>query len=394
MTPNRTEPSSSSRCAARRKDSAHDDSLQTDRAEPIHYALVKLAQVQQLLVQGKTLKMNFHYYLRFTRNSLILPFIVIGSIVMNVSLSAEDIVEEQFLQQSGGGFVADVIFTNVHVGEHHGDNLEIKLVREVHSEFLADASTILADHNVSIGEDGSNVFVEIKPTRQTLRKWSRKYGRTPLDSELYVRIPVDYNVDLESISGRLTIDEVGGNLRAESVSGSIKVDRARSGAALATVSGRIKIDSSQNNVEISTVSGRIDVGDVEGDTHLSSVSGKAKISNVGGKLKSSSVSGGTEIQTVLGSVKMNSTSGKIVVHYLDAAAEINNVSGSISLGLPRTKGYEFKLHSMSGRVTTDFPVEGSIKRNKIEGTVNGGGQRIALSSVSGSLIVSEMDEDS
>ena len=373
---------------------ACDDSLLTNFAEPIHYALVKLAQVQRLVIQGKTLKMNFHNYLRFTRNSLILPFIVIGSIVMNVSLSAEDIVEEQFLQQSGGGFVADVIFTNVHVGEHQGDNLEIKLVREVHSEFLADASTILADHNVSIGKDGSNVFVEIKPTRQTLRKWSREYGRTPLDSKLFVRIPIDYNVDLESISGKLTIDEVGGNLRAESVSGSVKVGHARSNTVLASVSGRIKIESSQNNVEISTVSGRIDVGDVEGDTHLSSVSGKAKISNVGGKLKSSSVSGATEIQSVLGSVNMNSTSGKIVVHYLDAAAEISNVSGSIALGLPRTKGYDFKLHSMSGRVTTDFPVEGSIKRNKIEGTVNGGGQRIALSSASGSLIVSEMDEGS
>lgn len=313
---------------------------------------------------------------------------------MSVSLSAKDIVEEQFLRQSGGGFVAGVIFTNVYVSEHQGDNVEIKLVREVHSEFLTDASTILTDHNVSIGEDGSNVFVEIQPTRQTLRKWSRKYGRTPLDSELFVRVPVDYNVDLKSVSGKSTIGDVGGKLKAESVSGSVKVDRARSSASLGTVSGRIKIESSQNNVEISTVSGRIDVGDVEGDTHLSSVSGKAKISNVGGTLKSNNVSGTTEIQTVLGAVQMNSTSGKIVVHYLNAAAEINSVSGSVSLGLPRTKGYDFILHSLGGRVTTDFSVEGSIKRNKIEGTVNGGGQRIALSSVSGSLIVSEMDEDS
>lgn len=313
---------------------------------------------------------------------------------MNVSLSAEDIVEEQFPKRSGGEVVADVVFTKVFLGEHYGENVEIKLVREVHSRYLADASTILDEHNVNIQEDGSKVVVEIKPTRETLRKWSRKYGRTPLDSELFIRVPVDYEVTLGSVSGRLTIGDVGGNLNAASVSGSVKVDQARSDAKLTTVSGRIDISSSRNNVEITSVSGRINAGDVEGNVNLTSVSGSVKINNVGGKLKSNNVSGATEIKKVLGSAQMNSTSGKIVVHYLNDAAEIENVSGSVSLGLPRTKGYDFKLSSLSGRITTDFPIEGSITRRKIDGTVNGGGKRIALKSMSGSLIVSEMDEDS
>ena len=313
---------------------------------------------------------------------------------MNVSLSAEDVVEEQFPKQSGGEFVADVVFTKVFLGEHYGENVEIKLVREVHPNFLTDAPAILDEHNVSIQEDGSKVVVEIQPTRQTLRKWSRKYGRTPLDSELFIRVPVDYDVTLGSVSGRLTIGEVGGNLNAASVSGSVKVDQARNDAKLTTVSGRIDISSSRNDLEVTSVSGRINAGDVEGNVNLTSVSGNVKINNIGGKLRSNNVSGATEIQKVLGSVQMNSTSGKIVVHYLNDVAEIENVSGTIALGLPRTQGYDFKLSSLSGRITTDFPVEGSITRRKIDGTVNGGGHRIALKSASGSLIVSEMDEDS
>lgn len=67
-------------------------------------------------MRGKTLEMNFHNYFRLTRNSIFLPFIVIGSLLMSVLLSAEDIVEEQFPKRSGGEVVTDVVFTKVFFG--------------------------------------------------------------------------------------------------------------------------------------------------------------------------------------------------------------------------------------------------------------------------------------
>ena len=311
---------------------------------------------------------------------------------MSSTSVADSILERNFPSVAEGSFAADVVFTKINLDSHTQDSVRLRLVRKVHHQFLADEQIILAEHNVKIVEENTKIKVDIDPSRSTLRKWSRKYGKLPLESTIYIQIPSDYSVDLKSTTGALVIGRLGDQLNVDSVSGSVSIEHVEKNASISNVSGKISIGSCMANLNLDTVSGRFTAESIEGDVDLSIVSGSIHVGQIGGNLRSTSTSGKTEIEQVMGNAQIDATSGPIKVLYVGGAAQIENVSGSISLGLPRNTGYDLNFSTLSGRITSDLSIDGQVTRKKVAGTVNGGGQLIALNSVSGSLIVSEVEE--
>ena len=303
--------------------------------------------------------------------------------------SSAEITSWEFPAQEESALHADVVFTQIELDSHEKDFVEVKLERTVLRRFIADERKILEDHEVTVEEKGQDVDIKISIDRTVLSQWQRDYKQTPLTSQLYVRVPSSYNINLESVSGRIDVGKIDGTVKVSSVSGQVNVAVANQEATISTVSGWVDIESGGGDATVSSVSGSIQIGQIEGDLVTSNISGKTKVGLVGGEFTGSSISGAITSDEIAGEVALKTTSGAIRINRLHTDAKLKSISGSLAIGLPAETGYDFDLKTMSGKITTDFVVQGDIKRRHIKGQVNGGGDTISLNSVSGNLIVSE-----
>jgi hypothetical protein len=121
-----------------------------------------------------------------------------------------------------------------------------------------------------------------------------------------------------------------------------------------TVNGGIDVNSLSGNVEVYTVNGSIDV----------STSGYAEATTVNG-----------DIDAVIGNSNW------------DGMLEFETVNGSITVALPDGIGADVTASTVNGAIDTDFPltVQGRFSHRRLSGSIGGGGERISLTTVNGSV---------
>ena len=71
----------------------------------------------------------------------------------------------------------------------------------------------------------------------------------------------------------------------------------------------------------------------------------------------------------------------------NAALAFRTVNGSITLDLPPDLSAEVRANTVNGEISTDFPlaVTGRVSRRHVTGTIGGGGRRLDLDTVNGSV---------
>jgi DUF4097 and DUF4098 domain-containing protein YvlB len=174
-------------------------------------------------------------------------------------------------------------------------------------------------------------------------------------------------------------------------------------------SGNITIRSIDSEVRANAGSGDLDIEGVKGRTYTETGSGNIRAMGISGGFEARAGSGDiTFEQTAAGSVRVETGSGTIhlrnVAGSLEAGAgsgdvdvqgamagdwRIHTGSGEVEVKLPSDAKFNVNARSSSGEVSVNHPVtmQGTLKRNHIEGTVNGGGTMLDVSTGSGSIRV-------
>lgn len=127
-------------------------------------------------------------------------------------------------------------------------------------------------------------------------------------------------------------------------------------------------------------------------------------------LKAITVNGDIEIEGLTGKVKATTVNGSIVVATRDVAEattvngtiearlgaskltedlSFKTVNGSVVLELADGLGAEVHAEALNGSFDSDFPltVSGKIRKNKLRGTINGGGALLSMTTVNGSVAI-------
>ena len=94
------------------------------------------------------------------------------------------------------------------------------------------------------------------------------------------------------------------------------------------------------------------------------------------------------MNAVGGAIKVQTGSGDIdVVQVLKANVEARTGSGDVTLSLPADAAFDLTARTGSGSIETSQPVQaqGTQRRNRLEGTVRGGGDRVNIKTGSGSI---------
>jgi lia operon protein LiaG len=91
-------------------------------------------------------------------------------------------------------------------------------------------------------------------------------------------------------------------------------------------------------------------------------------------------------------MEFRSVSGDLDAKYSEFAnnISINTTSGKVKLTLPQGSEFYLKAETVSGKITTDFPVTvTSQQRNSLEGVAGSDTYRITAKTVSGNITLSK-----
>jgi DUF4097 and DUF4098 domain-containing protein YvlB len=192
-----------------------------------------------------------------------------------------------------------------------------------------------------------------------------------------ISMPKRYNTSIATASGDLELGSLEGNVNYTSASGDIKSS---------DITGK---------VIISTASGDINLSSVTGETEISTASGEITCSSLSGDISASTASGDIVLTGNRGALEVSTASGDITINYsgTNMGATLNSVSGDIHFNYSGEFSADLKANTLSGdielagNITAHDPAE--RKRKSIDAKINGGGERLNCSTVSGDIDIKE-----
>jgi len=206
-----------------------------------------------------------------------------------------------------------------------------------------------------------------------------------------VTVPKDTSLQAGTGSGDQHVSDITGPVRARTGSGNVTISnigsevRANAGSGDLTVSsaqGRVYTETGSGNIRATGVAGGFDARAGSGDINFEqTASGSVRAQTGSGNIKLRNVTGGVEAGAGSGDVEVD---GKIASDW-----RIHTGSGGVEVRLPSDAKFNINARSNSGNVEVhhQFTMQGALKRNHIEGTVNGGGTLLDISTGSGTIRV-------
>ena len=219
-------------------------------------------------------------------------------------------------------------------------------------------------------------------------------------------------VQSHTVSGAISVEDLGESVHLQSVSGDIKAARVKGPIRMKSVSGLIMLDGTREGGELQSVSGHISAKEIggawtfnntSGDIRLengseittltlNNVSGATEFSGVGGTVSSSSMSGriiGTELKSA--TLQVNSKSGEIdcgFASHVDGTVSASTFSGAATLSFPAGSSYRYTLETQSGAIEeTTGGKEEAITKTLRTGVVGKGKGVVNIHTLSGAILL-------
>lgn len=205
-------------------------------------------------------------------------------------------------------------------------------------------------------------------------------------------IPSGATADINSVSGSLTLANIGGAAKADTVSGDITLEKIAGVLKGKTVSGSVTVTGAAKGAYCKSVSGNVKVSDVAGDAELHTVSGTIKAGSVKGSITAENTSGDVKLIDVTDAkvIKAKTLSGDVDyagVIYSDGSYDFKSHSGDVILSIPSDAAFDLEAKTFSGSIDTDFEITltGKISKKQLNGSVNGGGATLEAKTFSGNI---------
>ena len=193
------------------------------------------------------------------------------------------------------------------------------------------------------GDDADEFDVKFEQTSSGVSIYGEReddsgWNGNSMRVKFYLNVPEEYNVDLDTSGGSIKIEDLTGNVDARTSGGSI---------ALGDIVGNVEVDTSGGSIKVDSVYGEIDA---------------------------------------------NTSGGSIKVEFkkqITEDAKLSTSGGSITAILPEDIEIDISASTSGGKVSTEFNVDGRIKKRSIKGKINGGGPELILRTSGGSVRVNQ-----
>ncbi len=190
------------------------------------------------------------------------------------------------------------------------------------------------------------------------------------------------SVDGKTSGGSIKISDLkNDNINLATSGGSIKAEDCSGNITLKTSGGSIKLESLDGTITAQTSGGSLDLEDLNGVVSAKTSGGSIKVDKMKGTLTTSTSGGSVHIKGMSGNLEASTSAGSMKVHMHEVKdyVKLNN-NGSVSLELPKAKGY--KIDIRGNKIKTNIAeFKGEFDSEKsMNGITGAGGPEITIRS--------------
>lgn len=155
------------------------------------------------------------------------------------------------------------------------------------------------------------------------------------------------------------------------------------------VTYRIKVPKDYN-LDLDTSGGSIEIGDLKGAVNAHTSGGSIDVGRIEGMLKIRTSGGSIDIEAVSGAVNAHTSGGSVkatISKQPQSSSKLSTSGGSITVYLAKDIAVDLNAKTSGGRVSSDLSVKGQIGKKSIRGSINGGGPELILKTSGGNVRV-------
>lgn len=309
---------------------------------------------------------------------------------VDADAAVENNIERSFQVAPGGRLTVDTDRGTIEVRTVNRDFVDIEIERKVKRSGKWSVEEVLEDFVITF--DHSDNEVAIKAKYDQMNHWRQNRERNRLQIKFLITVPQQYNVDLKTSGGGISVEDLEGEVRGQTSGGGLRFGRIKGPVWGRTSGGDIKLEGTQGDVDVKTSGGGITIGSVEGAVEAKTSGGSIRIDRATGSVNAKTSGGGITVEEVMGDITAK-TSGGSIKAYISRQPEgdfsLETSGGSVTAYLVEDIAVDVDARTSGGHVSTDVPVtvdvQGKINKSRLQGTINGGGPLLKLHTSGGSV---------
>lgn len=224
--------------------------------------------------------------------------------------------------------------------------------------------------DVQMNQEGNDVRIDGRQER----KYFHLFENNSLDVQYDIHVPRDFNLDLGTAGGNITVDNVKGAVDGGTSGGDLDLSRLEGKVNLTTSGGNIGIRESNGGFTLETSGGNIRAEAIVGDMSLETSGGNIDLRNGDGKLTASTSGGNIRVQ-------LRDNKG----------IDLSTSGGNLTVRLPKTTSGDVRAEATGGDVNCEFEFSGKLKDGSLNGKINGGGNPIRLETSGGDIMINSIE---
>lgn len=278
----------------------------------------------------------------------------------------EDTITKSFTVRPGGTLFLDTDRGSIQVEGREGNRMDIEIIRKARTSDRAEAQDIFDYLSFDFQQSGSDVTIKGIKTTQSSRKLNK------LKVKFIVSVPQNYNLDLDTSGGSISVEDLEGTVDIQTSGGSLDLNNITG-----PVTGK-------------TSGGSINIGEVNGTVRVNTSGGSIRIENARGTVSARTSGGGITVNEVMGAIQADTSGGSIKAYISQqpkADCRLTTSGGGITVYLAEDIAVDVDAETSGGSIHTDFPVtiQGKVSQRELKAKINGGGPELYLHTSGGSI---------
>ena len=325
------------------------------------------------------------------RTSLILTLVSLSAFAgWTASAATEENIHETRAAKSGGELVVEVDFGSIEVVPGENDKVVVDAHRKIEASSKEKEEEYLKAAPITVTTEGDKIIIRAIQRQESFgRQLWRMMGHTRTEGHYAIRVPPNFNADLNTsggdvssrgLTGRLKVDTSGGDLSFAQIHGDIRAETSGGDITAKECDGVTNLETSGGRIEVTGGKGRLNANTSGGNVTVLNRVGDTKVESSGGKLRLGNISGAVAAETSGGSVSA------ILPSPVAGDVRLETSGGSITVVTPPNAPLTIDAETSAGRVRSDLPIARlSTDEDSLKGTINGGGTRLTLRTSAGSI---------
>ena len=277
--------------------------------------------------------------------------------------SSEVMIEERYNVREGQTLAINVNHADVEIETGNGDEAHIRVTLD--SNNMEKAIERFERMNFQVAQVGDEVRIESESPKNNWN-WNGKFA-----INIFVTIPQEFNAELRTTHGDVELDDINGFVHLNTTHGDISA-RSINGPQISLTSthGDIEASSLQGDeIVLKTTHADIEIGTVESQHFTATTSHSDVI-----------------VERLAGDSDITTSHGDIEITLLNNfSSQLETSHGDITVYAPTNIAAELDLEGSQVRVSSGFDLNGSVKKDRVKGLINGGGSSITARTTHGSI---------